>query len=128
MKLLLDTHAFLFAINEPKLLSPKVAALLCDPNVPRWLSAVSLWEIAVKIQIGKLDLPPDCEFYLRHSRALKAQMLDVSSRHSLGLFDLPLHHKDPFDRMLVAQARAEDMTLVTLDPLIRRYDVRTIWT
>ncbi len=101
--------------------------MLCDPDVPRWLSAVSLWEIAVKIQIGKLDLPQD-EFYLRHSRALKAQMLDVSCGHSLGLFDLPLHHKDPFDRMLVSQARAEDMILVTHDPFIRRYDVQTIWT
>ena len=127
MKLLLDTHAFLFAINEPERLSPKVVSLLGDPNVPRWLSAVSLWEIAVKIQIGKLDLPQDSEFYLRHSRALKAQMLEVSGTHSLGLFDLPLHHKDPFDRLLVAQARAEDMILVTLDPFIKRYDVQTIW-
>ena len=95
MKLLLDTHVFLFAINEPERLSPKVHSLLLDPNVPRWFSAISLWEIAVKIQIGKLDLPQESEFYLRHMLLLKAQVLDVGLRHSLGVLGLPLHHKDP---------------------------------
>lgn len=127
MKLLLDTHVFLFAINEPERLSPKVETLLRDPKVPRWLSAVALWEIAVKIQIGKLDLPRDSQFYLRHMLTLKAQVLDVGLRHSLGVLDLPLYHKDPFDRLLVAQAREEGMVLVTMDPFIQQYDVQTIW-
>jgi len=127
MKLLLDTHAFLFAINEPERLSPKVASLLLDPSVPRWLSAISLWEIAVKIQIGKLDLPKESGYYLKHLLQLKAQVLDVGSRHSLGVFDLPMHHKDPFDRILIAQAREEGMVLVTMDPVIKQYEVRTLW-
>ncbi len=127
MKLLLDMHVFLFAINAPERLSPKVERLLRDPKVPRWLSGVALWEIAVKIQIGKLDLPRDSGFYLRHMLTLKAQVLDVGLRHSLGVLDLPLHHKDPFDHLLVAQAREEGMILVTTDPFIQQYDVQTLW-
>jgi len=127
MKLLLDTHAFLFAILEPERLSAKVRKLFEDPEVPRWVSVVSLWEIAVKIQIGKLDLPRDADFYQKHLRALHALVLAVDVRHSLGLFALPMHHKDPFDRLLIAQAREEKMTLVTRDAAIRDYEIRTIW-
>ncbi len=127
MKLLLDTHVFLYAINEPERLSPKIASLLLDPSIPRWLSAISLWEIAVKIQIGKLDLPKESSYYLKHLQQLRAQVLDVASHHSLGVFELPMHHKDPFDRMLIAQAREEKMILITKDPVIRQYDVKSIW-
>ncbi len=81
----------------------------------------------MKIQIGKLDLPRDSGFYLRHMLTLKAQVLDVGLRHSLGVLDLPFHRKDPFDRLLVAQAREEGMILVTTDPFIQQYDVRTLW-
>lgn len=80
----------------------------------------------MKIQIGKLDLPRVSEFYLRHLLALNAQVLDLSLRHSLGVLNLPLHHKDPFHRLLVAQACAEDMVLVTMDSILRRYDVQTL--
>lgn len=127
MKLLLDTHAFLYAINQPERLSSKVANMLLDPSVPRWLSAISLWEIAVKIQIGKLDLPRESAYYLKHLQQLRAQVLDVASHHSLGVFDLPMHHKDPFDRLLIAQAREENMVLLTKDPLIQLYEVETLW-
>ena len=127
MKVLLDTHAFLYAINEPERLSSKVVNVLLDPSVPRWLSAISLWEIAVKIQIGKLNMPRESAYYLKHLQQLKAQVLDVGSRHSLGVFDLPMHHKDPFDRMLIAQAREEKMVLITKDPVIRQYEVETLW-
>ena len=127
MKILLDTHAFLYAINEPERLSTTVLDLLKDLKVPRWVSVVSLWEIAVKIQIGKLDLPRNAGFYQKHIRALRALVLPVDVRHSMGLMELPLHHKDPFDRLLIAQAREEGMTLVTRDAAIQEYQVPTIW-
>lgn len=127
MKLLLDTHAFLVAVGAPEQLSPKARKALLNPAIPRWVSAVSLWEIAVKIQIGKLDLPSNPAFYLRHLQKLGAAILPVESRHSFELLQNPLPHKDPFDRLLFAQARVEEMTLVTRDKIIRQYKVRTLW-
>jgi len=127
MKLLLDTHAFLFAIGAPEELSPKARKALLNPAISRWVSAVTLWEIAVKIQIGKLDLPSTPAFYRQHLQKLGAAVLPVESRHSFELLQLPLHHKDPFDRLLVAQARVEELTLVTRDKTIREYKVSTLW-
>ncbi len=127
MKLLLDTHAFLFAISNPDSLSPSVSTLLVSLQSQRWLSAVSLWEIAVKIQIGKLDLPTDPAFFQHHLRKLKCDLLPVEASHSFELLRLPLLHKDPFDRLLIAQARVEQMTLITRDEQIRTYPVPTLW-
>ena len=127
MKILLDTHPFLYAIQEPERLSPIVRDLLEDAKIPRWVSVVSLWEIAVKIQIGKLDLPRNAGFFQKHIRALRAMVLAVDVRHSMGLLELPMHHTDPFDRLLIAQAREENMTLMTKDGLFGEYDVKTIW-
>ena len=127
MKLLLDTHALLYAISDPDRLSSAAQKAIRDPKITRWVSAVSLWEIAVKIQIGKLDLPVTSAFYLEHIRKLRANMLQVDSRHSFEVFRLPMLHKDPFDRLLIAQARVEEMTLVTRDESIARYPVLTLW-
>lgn len=127
MKLLLDTHAFLFAIGQPDRLSAAVREALTDPALPRAVSAVSLWEIAVKIQIGKLNLPADSAFYRHHIRSLGATVLPVDARHSFELLELPLLHKDPFDRLLIAQARVDKLTLVTRDVAICRYPVTTMW-
>jgi PIN domain nuclease of toxin-antitoxin system len=127
MKLLLDTHAFLYAIADPERLSPAARKAVADPGLPRWVSAVSLWEIAIKVQLGKLDLPVTQAFYQEHIRRLRANVLAVEARHSFELFRLPLHHKDPFDRLLVAQARTDGMTLVTQDASIARYAVATLW-
>ena len=127
MKLLLDTHAFLFAIGAPQQLSPPVRDLLLDVTVPRFVSVVSFWEVATKIQIGKLDLPLDAAFYQQHLRRLCAAVLPVESRHTFELFRLPLLHKDPFDRLLVAQARVDSLTLVTRDEFIPKYEVQVLW-
>ena len=127
MRLLLDTHAFLFAIAEPEQLTAKTRRLLTNPSVERWVSAVSLWEIAVKVHIGKLAMPLDRAFYIRHMEALKAKTLAVSLQHSFALLELPLHHRDPFDRLLIAQAREEGLTLVTRDRAFRAYEVAHVW-
>ncbi len=127
MRLLLDTHAFIYAINPFEELPTKVLALLEDPSVERWVSAISIWEIAVKVRIGKLPLPSERSYYTRHLAALNANLLPVDAAHSFALFSLPLHHKDPFDRLLIAQAQTEGLTLVTKDPAFAAYDVPTIW-
>ena len=127
MKVLLDTHTFLFAITEPERMSPAVREALLNEDVPRWVSVISLWEIMLKIQIGKLDLPPEPAYYYEHLREIGATVLPVDARHSFELIHLPLLHKDPFDRLLIAQARVEDMTLLTRDKSIRRYSVATLW-
>jgi PIN domain nuclease of toxin-antitoxin system len=127
MRLLLDTHAFLFAISSPELLTAKGRRLLTNPDVERWVSPVSLWEIAIKVHIGKLVMPLEGSFYAQHLRALSAQTLAVDLRHSLALLGLPLHHRDPFDRLLIAQAREEGLTLMTRDETFKDYEVETVW-
>ena len=88
MKLLLDTHAFLFAISQSNQLTARGRAMLANPKVERWLSAVSLWEIAGKVQTGKLSLPLDRHFYSHHLGALQARVLGVELRHSFALLEL----------------------------------------
>jgi PIN domain nuclease of toxin-antitoxin system len=127
VRLLLDTHAFLFAIAEPELLTAKSRRLLASGDVERWVSVVSLWEIGIKAQIGKLAMPLEESFYIRQLQALKAQTLAVSLQHSLALLKLPLHHRDPFDRLLIAQAKEEGLTLMTRDAGFKPYGVATIW-
>lgn len=127
MNLLLDTHAFLFAIGEPEQLTPVVQEALEDPGNVRWVSAASLWEIAVKIQIGKLALPAEPGFYQSHMGRLHASVLTVEARHTYELMRLPVLHRDPFDRLLIAQARTDELVLVTRDAALSRYPVSTLW-
>lgn len=127
MRLLLDTHTFLLAIFEPELLPAKLVKLLQDSSVERWVSVVTHWEIAVKLQIGKLEAPADPEFYVRHIEHLQAKTLPVEARHCFALYRLPLHHKDPFDRLLISQAIAEGMTLASRDRDCAPYPVQRIW-
>jgi PIN domain nuclease of toxin-antitoxin system len=127
VRVLLDTHALVYAFSQPELLSPKVRRLLQDPEIERWVSVVSLWEMAIKVQIGKLSLPLDTAYYYRNLEALGARTLGVTVEHSLALLRLPLHHRDPFDRLLIAQATEENLTLVSRDKAFRAYDVARVW-
>jgi len=119
MRLLLDTHVVLWWIEDDPRLSSDVAALLrSEPDV--FVSSASIWEIAIKQVLGKLEGPGDLP-----ERALTAQfpVLHMTARHGIVAARLPLHHGDPFDRMLVAQAISEDLTLVTRDRRVQQYDV-----
>jgi PIN domain nuclease of toxin-antitoxin system len=127
MKLLLDTHAFLFAINPVEQLPARIQTLIEDPQNERWVSTITLWEIAIKVQLKKLPLPSDQIFYTNHLRLLQANLMQVETRHVFTLFDLPLHHRDPFDRMLIAQAKAEGLTVITRDRIFAAYDVPVLW-
>jgi PIN domain nuclease of toxin-antitoxin system len=108
-----------YVLAQPDSLSRKVVRLLEDSETERWVSVVSLWEIAVKVQIGKLLLPLDAAYYHRNLEALGAQTLGVTVEHSLALLRLPLHHRDPFDRLLIAQATEENLTLVSRNKAFR---------
>ena len=123
MRLLLDTHALLWALENPSLLRAETRKAIEHAQIPVLVSAASAWEIGVKISVGKLRAPVDLMQQLRDKRFTP---LPVTVEHGLRVGELPLLHKDPFDRVLVAQAQIEGLTIVTRDPRIARYDVETL--
>jgi len=130
LKLLLDSHTLLWALLQPERLSPNARALLGDTGNQIIVSYASLWEITVKIAKGKLNVPGSSVGpILRESRDLGFQLLAFNEEHLMVLESLPTFadHKDPFDRMLVAQAIVEGLPLLTADTKIPRYPVQTIW-
>lgn len=124
MSLLLDTHVLLWIAAGEDMLAHEAKAAIEDGRRLVFVSAASAWEIAIKSRLGKLDAPTDYMAMLQHYRFLP---LDVTSQHALAVRELPDLHRDPFDRLLVAQARAERLTVVTRDRAIQRYDVPTVW-
>jgi PIN domain nuclease of toxin-antitoxin system len=128
MTVLLDTHVFLWAISEQHAkLSRKARQLIEQPANRLLLSAASLWEIALKIQAGKLHLPAAKEFFIEEMAHLNVETMAIVAAHVLDTLTLPAHHVDPFDRILVAQSRVEQIPLITADPLVRKYPIETIW-
>lgn len=123
MQLLLDTHVFLWLLSEPERLGAHLGVLE-DRDNGLLFSAASSWEIAIKTQLGRLELPDSPERYVpERMRAIGAEPLPVEHRHALAVAELPLLHRDPFDRLLVAQARDLRVKIVTSDEQITRYDV-----
>ena len=121
MKLLLDTHLLLWAAGEPQRLSPKVRALLLDPAHQPVFSAASLWEIGIKRGLGRTDFDVDPRRLWRMLLANGYQELPITTEHTLAVGELPPLHKDPFDRILIAQARVEGFQLLTVDTLVVQY-------
>ena len=122
MRLLLDTHVVLWQLNGERLLPTRAQAAIRSAQTI-YVSAVSFAEIGVKAAIGKLNVPDDLVDYVVSSGV---KVLSLSPEHGLGVARLPMHHRDPFDRLLVSQARAEDLTIVTADQQIPGYDVACI--
>jgi PIN domain nuclease of toxin-antitoxin system len=128
VRVLLDTHTFLWWVLEDSRLSATARETIVDPDVEVLVSPVSAWEIAIKTADGRLELPEQpCPYVLSRMAANAFHELPITVEHCLRTADLPPIHRDPFDRLLVAQAREEDIPLVTGDPAITRYDVETIW-
>lgn len=123
MKLLLDTHILLWWLNQDRKLSQTEIDTIANPDCLVFVSAVTAWEIAIKKMIGKLEAPDDLPAALAANNFLE---LPITIEHSQELYRLPLHHHDPFDRMMVAQAISEDLTLMTRDPKIALYDIRIV--
>lgn len=128
MKLLLDTHVLLWALTEPKKLSHRVAKRLSSDDDRICVSVVSLWEICVKWSQGSLALPATpTALFPRVIVDSGYELLSVDAPHALEVASLPWHHRDPFDRMLAAQARVEGFTLVTRDEAFEAYSLPTFW-
>ena len=128
MTLLIDTHLLLWAAGQPQKLSRAARRLLGDPDARLWFSAASLWEVAIKHSLGREDFRVEPVRLRRGLLDNGWRELAVSSEHAVAALDLPPLHKDPFDRMLLAQARVEGLRLVTSDELVARYpgDVRKV--
>ena|SRR6476620_3437203 len=128
MKLLLDTHTFLWWTTEDPQLSSHASELIADGHNELFLSVVSIWEISIKTARGKLILPEEPAAYLASRMSLyRIAPLSVQMNHALQVYTLPMHHADPFDRLLVAQSQVESLALISKDEEIRRYDVEVIW-
>ena len=127
MKYLLDTNVFIWGVAVPEKLNNQAASILSSAESELYLSAATSWEIAIKFALGSLTLlRPPSEFIPQAIRDLALRSLDITHLHSVAAEELPLHHRDPFDRMLIAQARSETMVLLTADSAFRRYDVETV--
>ena len=128
MNLLLDTHVWLWWMTTPSRLPAETAAALRDLNSELSWSTACVWEIAVKHALGKLPLPEDPRTFVRaRMAATGAVALSITHEHVLRSALLPRHHADPFDRLLVAQAQLDNLTLVTGDPQLSAYDVPILW-
>lgn len=123
MRLLLDTHALIWALGDPDRLVPSTRELLEDPAHEVFVSAASLWEIAIKVGNGKLEVPENLE---RAIFAVGFQALEIRFPHVRAVRHLPPHHRDPFDRLLVAQALHEELKLVSRDARIPLYGVEVV--
>jgi len=128
MKFLLDTHTLLWWIADSPELSAKVRELMRNPDNELYLSAASGWEIAIKVQLGKLHLPDRPDRFIPDQLARNAiETLPVQMSHALHVGRLPSIHRDPFDRFIVAQSMLEKMPVVTRDPNIGKYKIAVVW-
>ncbi len=129
MRVLLDAHVFLWwATARGSRLSERTRDLLADASTDALVGAGALYEIAIKAQLGRLELPAPADSYLpRLLRRFAFGVLSVAEEHALRAGTLPMIHRDPWDRLLVAQAQLEGLPIVTADPAIGQYDVETIW-
>lgn len=128
MRLLLDTQCWLWWFAQPEKLNENVIEQIVDETNEVWLSVASVWEMGIKVSIGKLPLPKQIDDYVStRMTQLGARSLEITASHALRVAALPLHHRDPFDRMLIAQAQVEDMTLVSADSTFKQYEVCLLW-
>jgi PIN domain nuclease of toxin-antitoxin system len=121
LNLLLDTHVALWAITDSPKLSLKARELIASPRTTVWISVASVWEIAIKHALGRGDMPVSGQEAGRYFRESGYRFLPIETEHAFAVQDLAVHHHDPFDRLLVAQALVEPMRLMTHDPMVARY-------
>jgi PIN domain nuclease of toxin-antitoxin system len=127
MKALLDTHTFLWAISDDPRLSRRAQQTFTGPN-DLWLSVASIWEIMIKVKTGKLPFPqPAGPYLVKKLGQNRIEVLPIKLDHVLGIENLVVHHRDPFDRILIAQSLEENLPIVTSDPWFSHYPVAVIW-
>ena len=125
MNLILDTHILLWWMDDNDLLPQKYRLAIADSDNICFVSAVSVWEISIKSAIGKLDIPDD---YLEVLLEQDFREIPISWQHADMVRHLPMYHKDPFDRLLIAQAIVDDLTVLSVDKIISKYDVKILKT
>jgi PIN domain nuclease of toxin-antitoxin system len=128
VKLLLDTHAFLWWVEGAPALGRRARAEVANPDNEVFFSIASCWELAIKLSLGKLRLTQSLERFIPEQLTRNGFVLvGVEFRHVAGVADLPFHHRDPFDRLLVAQALLEELAIVSADRIFRKYGVTVVW-
>lgn len=128
MRILIDTHVFLWWTTADPRLPGRVKTRLLNSDNSLFLSVVSVWEVAIKVQRGKLHLPERLSpYFASRLDAYRIDTLPVAIEHAIETASLPAHHRDPFDRLLIAQARVEDVPILTSDTNFRKYSVEVIW-
>ena len=126
MKVLLDTNAFLWGLSAPEKLSLTARNMVVSSE--RFLSVASIWEVLIKVQTGKLTLPvPAGDYLTAKMSANGVSVLSIKLEHVLQIERLQLHHRDPFDRVLIAQCVEEGWPVITSDPMFKKYPIRVIW-
>ena len=125
---ILDTHAFLWFVFDDPRLSDQAASVIADHAVEKSISIASLWEIVIKHQLGRLGLGMDVPTFLeQHVSGRTLGVVPIELEHLVAYGELPLHHRDPFDRILVAQAKTLGLPVLTSDPTFSSYGIKTIW-
>ena len=128
MRALLDTHAFLWWVTDDSRLSSTAQRIITEPGNSLFLSAASAWEIVIKVRLGKLTLPDAPEIYIPNRLELnRFESLPIQIVHTLQVTNLPDLHRDPFDRIIIAQSQVEKMPILTVDRRITQYPVDVIW-
>lgn len=127
MRLLADTQVLIWALLSPQKLSARAAAALQNPEHEIFCSVATVWEMAIKLRLKKLELGATLEEFVAQHRANNIHFLPVRVAHAVQVAELPLHHRDPFDRLLIAQAMQEKLRIITVDPAFARYPISTVW-
>ncbi len=128
LDLLFDTHSFIWWADEPTKLSRTAVVALEDENNHLFLSDASIWEMQIKVQLGKMKLKLPLEDLIEsQQRDNEVEILPITTEHILALDGLPFHHKDPFDRLLIAQSIVENFTIVTVDSEFPAYPAKLLW-
>ena len=128
MRVLLDTRTLIWAVDDPTRLTQAAVVTLQDPTNELLVSAATVWEVAIKVSRKKLDLGAPYRGYIHmHMLRNNFELLPITDEHMAGLIDMPFHHKDPFDRMLIAQAGYENIPIVSADAQFDAYGITRIW-
>jgi PIN domain nuclease of toxin-antitoxin system len=128
MRLLVDTHTFLWWIDDGSRLSARARAAIANRDNVCYLSLASVWEMAIKVSLGRLELPSSVDRFVSEQLAANQfEALPIDLRHAGEVARLPFHHRDPFDRILAAQALTDGLSVVSADPVFRKYGVKRVW-
>ena len=128
MKYLLDTHVFLWMVSDDEQLSVAAADIILNPESELYFSMASYWEICIKLSIKKLELKRNWpQVFEREMMMNGMEWLSIKPEHARGVIKLPWHHRDPFDRLIIAQCYSEKLTCITADDHIHKYDIKSLW-